>query len=204
MNRRELLTTAAAAMVLPGSPLLAQDAVSAPEVIDYALGNPDAKVKIIEYASLTCPHCAQFHRDVFKPLRADYIETGKVHFTLREVYFDKFGLWGAMLARCAGEARYFGITDILFETQAEWLGAGETGEVIGNLKRIGRTAGLEDAAIEACFNDDAMAEAMVAAFQEKATADAIEGTPTFIINGEKYSNMSYADLKAIIDPLLSE
>lgn len=203
MHRRHLLTSLAAlplAGMAPGA-LWAQET---PAVTDFALGDANAKVKIIEYASFTCPHCARFHTEVFKPLKADYIDTGKVHFTLREVYFDKFGLWGAMLARCGGEMRYFGIAGVLFETQSDWLAGGETEAAIDNLKKIGRTAGMEDAAVEACFNDQKTAEALVARFQENATADAIEGTPTLMINGEKHPNMSYADLKAIIDPLLTQ
>ena len=86
---------------------------------DFALGAEDAPVKMVEYASFTCPHCAAFHDTVFKPLKADYIDTGKVRFEFREVYFDRYGLWAAMVARCGGEMRYFGITDILFQTQQD-------------------------------------------------------------------------------------
>ena len=91
------------------------------EVPDFGIGEADAPVTIVEYASFTCPHCAHFHDDVFKKLKADYIDTGKVQFVYREVYFDRYGLWAAMMARCGGEMRYFGITDMLFDT-AEGMG----------------------------------------------------------------------------------
>ncbi len=188
-------------------PATAQEATTeaaTPALSYMTLGPEDAKVTIIEYASFTCPHCANFHTNVFTDLKADYIDTGKVRFEFREVYFDRYGLWAAMLARCGGEMRFFGITDILYTTQQEWAGTEDPAVVVENLNRIGRTAGMDDATLQACMNDGAMAEALVAQYQESSTADGIEGTPTLLINGEKHSNMSYDDLKAIIDPLLTE
>jgi protein-disulfide isomerase len=191
------------------APVMAQEATTettteAPALSYMAIGPAEAKVTIVEYASFTCPHCATFHTNVFKDLKKDYIDTGKVRFEYREVYFDRYGLWAAMMARCGGEVRYFGITDILFSTQQEWAGTEDPAAVVENLKRIGRTAGMDDAALDACMADGAMAEALVAQYQENATRDGVEGTPTLLINGEKHSNMAYADLKAIIDPLLAE
>ncbi|MFM2389829.1 MAG: hypothetical protein RLZZ437_1384 [Pseudomonadota bacterium] len=191
------------------TPVMAQEATTettteAPALSYMAIGPAEAKVTIVEYASFTCPHCATFHTNVFKDLKKDYIDTGKVRFEYREVYFDRYGLWAAMMARCGGEVRYFGITDILFSTQQEWAGTEDPAAVVENLKRIGRTAGMDDAALDACMADGAMAEALVAQYQENATRDGVEGTPTLLINGEKHSNMAYADLKAIIDPLLAE
>ncbi len=180
------------------------EAAVTPALSYMAIGPADAKVTIIEYASFTCPHCANFHEAVFKPLKADYIDTGKVRFEFREVYFDRYGLWAAMTARCGGDLRFFGITDILYTTQQEWAGTDDAGTVVENLKRIGRTVGMDDAALDVCLNDAGMAQALVEQYQTNATADGVEGTPTIFINGEKHSNMSYADLKAIIDPLLAE
>ncbi len=177
---------------------------TATEIKDFSIGNPDAKVKITEYASFTCPHCANFHDTVFKPLKADYIDTGKVHFTYREVYFDRYGLWAAMVARCGGDMRYFGISDILFETQQEWPASDDPNVVVENLKKIGRTAGMDDATLDACMKDGAMAEAMVKRFEENMKADEVEGTPTLFINGVKHANMSYDDLKTIIEAELAK
>ena len=177
---------------------------TATEIKDFSIGNPDAKVKITEYASFTCPHCANFHDTVFKPLKADYIDTGKVHFTYREVYFDRYGLWAAMVARCGGDMRYFGISDILFDTQKEWPASDDPNVVVENLKKIGRTAGMDDVTLDACMKDGAMAEAMVKRFEENMKADEVEGTPTLFINGVKHANMSYDDLKAIIEAELAK
>lgn len=175
-----------------------------PEIKDFTLGSPDAPVKITEYASFTCSHCATFHETTFKPLKAEYIDTGKVEFTLREVYFDRYGLWAAMIARCGGDMRYFGITDILFETQSEWAGSEDPNVVVENLKKIGRTAGMDDATLDACMKDGAVAEALLARFEENMKADGVEGTPTLFINGTKHANMAYPELKALIEAELAK
>ena len=174
------------------------------EIKDYTLGATDAKVKLTEYASFTCPHCARFHSDVFGQLKADYIDTGKVLFEYREVYFDRYGLWAAMMARCGGEMRYFGITDILFETQGEWAASEDPNVVVENLKKIGRTAGMDDATLDVCMKDPAMAEALVAHFETNFKADGIEGTPSILINGVKHPNMAYEDLKVVLDAELAK
>ena len=179
-------------------------AATAITVPDMIIGNKDAKVTLMEYASFTCPHCAQFHKDVFKPLKADYIDTGKIKFVYREVYFDRYGLWAAMVARCGGEMRYFGISDILLSTQSEWAATDDPAVVVENLKKIGRTAGMDDAAIGACLENTDMAQAMVTAYQANSAADQVEGTPTLIINGVKHSNMSYEELKVILDAELAK
>ncbi len=177
---------------------------AAAEVKDMTLGPVDAKVTVIEYASYTCPHCATFHTQVFKPLKKDYIDTGKVQFVYREVYFDRYGLWASMVARCGGEMKYFGVQSILFDTMQDWAGSNDPNVVVGNLKKIGRTAGMDDAQLEACLNDGATAQAMVDRFEASMREHDIQGTPSLVINGTKHSNMSYADLKAIIDAELAK
>nr|WP_231575850.1 DsbA family protein [Pseudorhodobacter ferrugineus] len=187
-------------------PVWAQTAPAAdlPVVPDMAIGNMDSKVVLTEYASYTCPHCATFHSEVFKDLKRDYIDTGKIKFVYREVYFDRYGLWAAMIARCGGEMRYFGIQDLLFANLTEWAGSDDPAKVVDNLRRLGRTAGLEDAAMDACLNDGAMAQAMVNKYQADSEADGINSTPSFVLNGVKHSNMNYADLKALLDAELAK
>ncbi|MDB5658643.1 MAG: DsbA family protein [Cypionkella sp.] len=179
-------------------------AIDPATIADYGIGQLDAKVKIVEYLSFTCPHCAAFHAEVYPQLKADYIDTGKVRLEYHEVYFDRYGLWAAMMARCGGEMRYMGITDIVLETQKEWAASDDPNAVVENLKKIGRTAGMDDATLDACMKNSAMAEALVTHFETNMKADAIEGTPTFIINGTKHSNMAYDDLKAILDAELAK
>ncbi len=182
----------------------AGEAAKPQAVRDFSLGDENAALEIIEYASFTCPHCRRFHEEVFPKLKAEYIDAGKVKFTLREVYFDPYGLWAGMLARCGGGEKYFPIVDMIFRKQSEWTRGDGPAAVAENLRKIGRLAGLPDEEIDACLQDEAKARAMVAAYQANATRDGINGTPTFIIGGEKVPNMAWPDLKEIIDRKLAE
>jgi protein-disulfide isomerase len=204
LNRRAMIALAAAATAAM-TPALAQEASAPAEGPgDFSLGSPDAPIKMVEYASYTCPHCADFHNAVFKNLKAEYIDTGKVHFTLREVYFDRYGLWAAMIARCGGELRYFGIHDMLFDQQKDWANPDLTPEqAIGKLRTIGKAAGLDDAALDVCLNDQTKAEALIKQFETNMAADGVQGTPTIFINGEKHSNMPWEELKALLDSKLA-
>lgn len=186
----------------PGTTEIAQsDTVSdvdASGVRDFYLGTDDAPVTVVEYLSFTCPHCRTFHENTFKQLKADYIDSGKVKFVIREVYFDRYGLWAGMIARCGGGDRYFGIVDMLFETQSEWA-RGEPTAIAANLKRIGKLAGLDEATVDACLQDAQKAETLNAYFQQNAERDGIRATPSFVINGTTHSNMSYVDMQKILD-----
>ncbi|MBC6407853.1 MAG: DsbA family protein [Rhodobacteraceae bacterium] len=172
------------------------------EIPDMALGLVDAPITMIEYASFTCPHCGDFHNRVFDDLKADYIDTGQVRFIFREVYFDRFGLWASIVARCAGEEHFFAITDLLFERQAQWARAGDPTAIAAEIRKTGRLAGLEDAALETCLADQQKAESLIAWYQKNASADNVTSTPTFVINGRQYSNRSYEELRALLDGLL--
>lgn len=188
------------------SPISAAEAqeVDTSRVLEMMMGEADAPVTIIEYASYTCPHCARFHEDVFKDIKAAYIDTGKVNFIYREVYFDRFGLWAGMLARCAGPERFFGIADLLYDQQSDWSRAGEPADVAAALRRLGLSAGMSGDQIDACMQDGEMAQAMVAVYQANAEKDNVRATPSFFINGEPYSNMSFADFAEAIDAKLGE
>ena len=171
-------------------------------IVDMALGAEDAPVTIIEYASYTCPHCAAFHEGPFKQLKEDFIDTGKVRFIYREVYFDKYGLWASMVARCGGPDKFFGITDLIFKGQSEWARAGGPAEIVEELRKIGRLAGIDNDTLEACLQDGAKAQTLVAWYQENAEEHGINATPSFIVNGEKVSNQPYDDFKALIESKL--
>ena len=166
---------------------------------DMMIGNPDAKVTVIEYASYTCPHCASFHAGTFKDLKKNYIDTDKINFVFREVYFDRYGLWASMIARCAGPEKFFGLTDLMFQSQSSWTRAGEPAAIIDELRKLGRLAGIDGETLEVCLNDNEKAKSLIAWYQNKAGADNIDSTPSFIINGKKYKNMSLAEMSEIID-----
>ncbi|GGA17773.1 DsbA family protein [Neptunicoccus cionae] len=195
ITRRTALATLAAT-TLPGSFAFAQDETIT--VPDMRLGNELAKVTVTEYASFTCPHCASFHANTYPQLKANYIDTDKINFVYREVYFDRFGLWGAMIARC-DPSKFFGISDMLYKRQAEWSRAGEPAEIVAEMRKIGKIAGLSDDQLDECLNNQKMAEAMVARFQETSTADEVNSTPTLFVNGTKYGNLPYAELAEIIE-----
>ena len=176
------------------------DISSIPDMIS---GNPDATVEVIEYASFTCPHCATFHTGAYKKLKTEYIDTGKIKFIYREVYFDRFGLWASLIARCGGEEKFFGIADLIYADQEGWSRAGDPAAIVEELRKIGRLAGLDNETLEACLQDGDRAQSLVAWYQENAKADGIDSTPSFVINGKKHSNMSFEDMKVIIDEALA-
>lgn len=196
-----LLPGAASAQAASGD---AAAEIDVSTIEEMALGAEDAPVEVIEYASFTCPHCATFHANTYPQLKADYVDTGKVRFVYREVYFDRFGLWASMVARCGGQERFFGISEMIYAQQSDWVAGGDPAQIAQNLRRIGKTAGLEDAELDACLSDATKAQTLVAWFEQNAAEDDITSTPTFIIDGEKHSNMAYADMQAILDEKLGE
>ncbi len=191
--------------VSPADPFGAANAQEAGEidtssVVEMTLGNADAPVTMVEYASFTCPHCARFHSGPYKQLKTDYIDTGKINFIYREVYFDRYGLWASMIARCAGSTdAFFGMADLIYDKQSEWARAGDPAAIVGELRKIGLLAGLDAETMEACLQDGEQARTLVAWYQENATEDGIESTPSFVINGKRYSNMEYSEMTEILD-----
>lgn len=204
MLRRDFLATglvsvtALAAGLGSAVPAFAQTA----EIEDMVLGDADAPVTVIEYASYTCPHCATFHATVFKDLKKNYIDTGKVRFIHREVFFDRYGLWAGMVARCGGAERYFGVSDLVYSGQRDWT-RGEPATIAENLRRIGRTAGLSNEQLDACLQDADMAQSLVAWNDKNTKADGINATPSFVVDGELHSNMGYDEFAELLDAKLA-
>ncbi|MCC6001407.1 MAG: DsbA family protein [Pararhodobacter sp.] len=172
--------------------------VDTSRVIEMALGNPDAPVTIVEYSSFTCPHCATFNQGVFRQIMENYVDTGQVHFIKREVFFDAYGLWAALVARCGGPERYHGIVEMLYQDQRRWAGSNDGAEVAENLRRIGRRAGLDNDQLDACLADRDMATALMEVYRANAERYGIRSTPSFVINGQLHGNMSFADFQAAI------
>ena len=168
------------------------------EVVAMVLGKSDAPLKIVEYASFTCPHCATFHLQVLPKIKEDYIDKGQVQIEYREVYFDGPGLWAGLLARCKGKKKYFPMIDLIFKKQSDWA-QGNIDEIKDGLLSIGRQAGLTNAESLVCMQNDILAEKMVASFQKNATKDGISSTPSFLINGKLVRNLPYEELKEMIE-----
>ena len=174
----------------------------ATEIIDMVQGAEDAPITVIEYASFTCPHCARFHSDVYKLLRKNYIDTGKIKFIFREVYFDKYGMWASMIARCSGPDRFFGMTDLILNSQSTWARAGDDLAIVEALRKIGRLSGMQDAALDSCLQDGDKLRALVGWYKENAQRDGIQSTPSFLIDGQPYKNMNYEEFAKILDEKL--
>ncbi len=211
LSRRDALALSfAAALATPSltrAQTTAADPAAAPAttrtVEEMTLGDPNAPITMVEYAMFTCPHCADFVKDVFPKIKENYIDTGKVRLVFREVYFNAPSLWAALIARCAPADRYFGISDLLFETQAGWLNSTDGPTIMKNLYGIGRQAGLTDAQMDACRQDTAFAEALVADYQTHQAADNVDATPLFFINGERIENAAYETFQAKFDQILA-
>ncbi|MGN7868694.1 DsbA family protein [Paracoccus sp. 22332] len=195
---------AALALALAAPAAMAQDADATATLPDIAMGSEDAPLTIVEYASFTCGHCANFHAENWPKLKAEYVDTGKVKFIQRDVYFDQPGLWAGVLARCGGDDKFYPVSHMLFDEQKDWLAGGTGEEIAANLRKIGLKAGMTEDQMTACWEDTAKAEQLIATFQKNATADGIEATPTFIIGGKKVQNQPWDDMKAVIDAKLAE
>jgi len=154
--------------------------VSLPEM---ALGPADASVTIVEYASMTCPHCAVFDTTVFPKIKSEYIDTGKVRYVFREFPLDIKAAAGSMLARCIAKddaGKYFAVVDMLFKQQDDWVMKNTT----ETLTRIGKQAGLGQQAVEDCLKDQALLDKITADQKYASDVLKVNSTPTFFINGE--------------------
>jgi protein-disulfide isomerase len=149
---------------------------------DMSLGNPKAPIRVYEYASLTCSHCAAFNQETFPSLKKDYIDTGKVYYTLRDFPFDPIATAAYMLAHCAGPDRYFGFIDVLFSTQAQWAFVQEPMDA---LKSIAKQGGFSDEKFEACMKDEKIFDHVKSVAERGSKVFGVNSTPTFFVNGEK-------------------
>jgi len=164
---------------------------------DIVMGNADAPNTIVEYASMTCPHCAHFYTDVFPEVKEKYIDTGKARFIFREFPLDGLAARASMLARCAGNDRFYPIVDGLFETQETWAVPGKEG--IEKLTLIAKQAGFSQEAYDKCVNDTELFDKIVAV-RKKAHEDfGVDATPSFFVNGKRLKGATLKDFEAAID-----
>lgn len=167
---------------------------------DMALGDANAPVTIVEYASMTCSHCAHFHNTTLPDIKKKYIDTGKARLILREFPFDPRAAAAFMLARCAPEERYFPLVEVLFKQQEQWAGAANAEEP---LLQIAKLAGFTQESFKACLTNQQLLNDVNAVRERGASDFGIDATPTFFINGTKYSGaLSVEEMSAVIDSLL--
>jgi protein-disulfide isomerase len=197
-NRRILLAMAGAALALAACNKGPAGSASG----DMSLGPADAKVKVVEYASASCAHCARFNNTVFPAFKAKYVDTGKVRYTLREFLTppEEVAAAGFLVARCAGKgdsAKYFNVLDAIYKNQEEMF---TTGDYRGVLLRIAQSAGMTEDQFNKCVADPDALKALNARVQSAIQNDKISATPTFFVNGEKVGEgeMTLAQLDAAI------
>ena len=159
-------------------------------------------VPVVEYGSLTCPHCATFSREIFPELKKDYIDTGKVRFIFREFPRNPLDVAAFVLARCIGDDKALAAIELLFSTQDKWAFVDKPLEP---LIAAMRPAGLTHDQAMACLKDQAKANAMVAIGKRATDEIKMTGTPTFIIDGKVYGGeLSIDQLKAVLDPIIKK
>lgn len=206
MNRRLLLAGAASLVpVLAGAgparaQRMADKILSEPGPLpERAFGAKDARVTVVEYASLTCHHCRDFHTKTWPAVKARYVDTGKVRFVLREFPLDRMALGGFMLARCSGDDKWYQTIDTLYRNDDAWAHAANPLE---GLRALMLNAGMSNERFEACLADKALQENVIAVSRDGSIAG-VTSTPTFFINGTKYQGfMTIEQFAAIVDPLL--
>lgn len=164
---------------------------------DMAQGDEKAPVTIIEYASMTCPHCAAFHATTYPELKKRYIDTGKVRFIFREFPLDQLALAGFLLARCAGPDKYFPMIDTLFQLQKEWV----TQKPLAPLLAIAKQAGMSEPAFNECLQNQKLIDGLEDV-RQRAMKLKVESTPSFFINGKPARVFSIEEFEKAMAPYL--
>jgi protein-disulfide isomerase len=168
---------------------------------DRMMGDANAPVTIIEYASLTCPHCAKFQSETLPEVEKNYVDTGKVKLIFRDFPLDRLALAASMMARCAPKERYFGLISSLFKGQGTWA---RDPDPRGALAGVGRLAGMPPGTFEACLNNREILDGILKQRKEAETKYKVNSTPTFIVNGKKVEGeQSYEAFAKIIDSALA-
>ncbi len=169
---------------------------------DKVLGKDDAPVTIVEYASLTCSHCANFHERTFPALKEKYIDTGKVRLIFREFPLDPLSTAASMLARCSTEQRYFPLISVLFKQQRQWAGSDKP---LDELLAIARQAGFTQESFEACLKDQKIYDGLNDAKKRGAEVHGVNSTPTFFINGEiRRGDMTIEEIDKVVELILKK
>lgn len=170
-----------------------------PRLQDMVLGKAEAPVTIVEYASLTCPHCAHFHETVLPTLKAEYIDTGKVKLIFRDFPLDQLAFAGAVLARCGGPEKYYTFLNVLFAQQRQWAGSQDPKAA---LAQIGRLGGISSEQFEKCLQDKAMGDYILNSRLEGNQKHGVNSTPSFVIDGKTQAGVpSIDDLRKQLDAL---
>lgn len=168
---------------------------------EAVLGAADAPVTVIEYASMTCPHCAQFHAKAMPTLKDEYIATGKVRLVYRDFPLDAMALKAAVIARCGGGERYFAFVDVIYGQQQGWA---RSPDPVAALKQLVQVGGLTPGQVDACLADKGLEETVLRNRLAGQNEHKVEATPTFIVNGNKHVGMNDPDeWRKLLDPMVA-
>ena len=167
---------------------------------DLVLGNADAPITVVEYASMTCGHCAHFHTTVFPTLKEKYVDTGKVRFIMREFPLDNLAAAASMLARCAGDGKTFPLISVLFAKQDDW--AFVKGDPRPELLKFAKQAGFTQESFEKCLTDQKLLDDIAATRSRASETFGVNATPTFFVNGKKLNGVDLADFEKAFEPIL--
>lgn len=169
-----------------------------PQAADNYLGKNLAPVTLIEYASLTCPHCAKFHEQVVEPLIPTYIESGKVKLIYRDYPLDSKAFTASMIANCAGKQKFFSFIKVFFQSQQSWVLAEEE-----ELKKIAKLGGIDDEKYKSCLANKEIEEKIIKTAKEANEVLDVRSTPTIFINGHQYKGAhKFEDVAEFIDDQL--
>ncbi|MCK5276557.1 MAG: DsbA family protein [Alphaproteobacteria bacterium] len=163
---------------------------------ERVIGNSEAPITIIEYASLTCPHCASFHAETLPRIKKDWIETGKAKLIYRDYPLDKYAASGAMIARCAPKDKYFLFLNAFYAQQKNWSSAPDPVKVLTQLAGLG---GMSKDDVDACLANDALQDGILQMRLEGQMEYDINSTPSFVINGKKVTNLPYDDFNDLLE-----
>jgi protein-disulfide isomerase len=172
------------------------------ELTDLALGPADAKVTIVEYASLTCPHCARFHKDVYPEVKKKYIDTGKVRFVFRDFPLNPRAFGASMLARCLGGDKAIAMIETLFHSQADWAFAENNAQQ--KLFDVVKQAGFTQESFEKCLTDQKLFEQLTAMQARASDVFGVNATPTFFVNGKKLDAPTLEEFDKALEPLVGK
>ncbi len=207
LDRRLIVQSIAAGLAATAAGKAAAQGASAPKLLDpgplpeKVFGAADAPVTVIEYASLTCHHCMNFHMKTWPEFKTKYVDTGKVRFIIREFPLDPLAMAGFMLARCAGEEKWYAVVDMFYRTQEGWA---HSDKPLDGLTQAMRQAGMGKDGVDACLKREDLYQG-IRQIADRAKGFGVESTPTFFVNGKKeVGALSLEQFDAILAPLLAK
>lgn len=195
-------------VVIDSSSLLAPSAATEVDMdnalAERAMGDPDAPVVMIEYASMTCPHCARFHNEILHPVKQKLIDTGKLRLIFRDYPLDTHALRAAMMARCTDRSRYFNLVEVIFKNQDRWV---KSNDPLAGLKQLGALAGMEPSYIENCIKNPQLEQFILSGMQDAQRKYKIKATPTFIFNNDAKQlsgDQNPEDFERVVEELMKK